>query len=197
MINNNAYEKFTDDQLIRKLQKKNDLTALNTLYNRYTHRLYRFAFRITKDSLSAEDVVQETMIRVYYKRDKYRQIARFSTWIYTIAGNLARTELRRIKRRSIISIDDDQHRYQKDVGVIPDDTEIPDDILQRKMALHIVKWKIEKLKPKFRDAVTLRDLEHFSYEEISQILKIPIGTVKSRVNRARGRLKDNLGYLRK
>jgi len=195
MIDNNGYKKFTDENLMLEIQKSGNHSAFETLYNRYYRKLFYFTKEITKDSLSAEDAAHEALIKVYYNADMYREIAKFSTWVYTIAGNLARTERIRTIRRSNVSIYDDL-RFERDLGVIPDETQMPDDVTERKMVLEIVKWKIDRLSPRLKETITLRDLEEYSYEEISQILKIPIGTVKSRVNRGRLRLQKKLQYLR-
>ncbi|MBN2101921.1 MAG: sigma-70 family RNA polymerase sigma factor [Candidatus Aenigmarchaeota archaeon] len=191
----NQYRNFSDEQLMAEIQKTGSHAAFEVLYNRYQPRLFRYTSYIVKDSLAAEDVAHEALIRAFYKRDSYTEIARFSTWVYTIAGNLARTERRRMTRRSIFSIDNEKKRYQRDVGVIPDDSQNPSDLLERKLASEAVMWKIGKLSPKLRNAITLRDVEQLSYEEISHILKIPEGTTKSRIHRARKSIHRDLRYL--
>ncbi|MFQ5629224.1 MAG: sigma-70 family RNA polymerase sigma factor, partial [bacterium] len=141
----------------------------------------------------AEDILQETFLRVYKNRHAYRRVAKFSTWIYTIAGNLARTELRKRNRRRLFSL--------SDMGVEDKDYEVSDEEFNPEShvdtILHeeVIQKEINKLSPKFREVIILRDMQELSYEEISQILRIPIGTVKSRVNRARLRLQVQLRQL--
>jgi RNA polymerase sigma-70 factor (ECF subfamily) len=145
------------------------------------------------DADLAEDLVQDTLIKVYTHRHAYREIARFSTWIYTIAGNLARTELRKRKRRATFSI--------SSLGIGDKDLEVPSvDYAPVKLqegadTEEMVKLALGKLPLHFRTVIILRDVQELSYDEISKIMKIPLGTVKSRVNRARLRLQAILGAL--
>ncbi|OVE78914.1 RNA polymerase subunit sigma-24, partial [bacterium I07] len=123
----------------------------------------------------------------------YRKIAKFSTWIYTIASNLAKTELRRRKRRRVVSLSrigfDDKDYEPPDNYYSPERT-VTSDIEQKE-----IRDEIQALPKKFREVVVLRDVQELAYEEISKILNIPIGTVKSRVNRGRLRLQQKLAYL--
>ncbi len=179
----------TDEQLIARFQD-GDEYAFDLLVKRYKDPLMNFIYRFVGDRTDAEDIVQETFLRLYKNKHYYREIAKFSTWIYTIAGNLAKTELRKRRRRNFLSI----HNFMStekdyelpDKGITPDrhtNTVITDKEIQK---------AIDKLSPKFRQVILLRDIQVFSYEEISQIVKIPLGTVKSRVNRARLKLQKDL-----
>ena len=98
------FNDLSDEELILEFQKNNTERAFEILVQRYKNPLVNFVFRYLGDYESCVDVVQETMIKVYRYKDTYQSIAKFSTWIYTIAGNLAKTELQRRKRRSILSI---------------------------------------------------------------------------------------------
>jgi RNA polymerase sigma-70 factor (ECF subfamily) len=181
----------SDEDLIERFQR-GDLYAFDLIVKRYKDQLLNFIYRFVGSQEEAEDIVQETFLRVYRKRKAYKRIAKFSTWIYTIAGNLARTELRRRKRRKLFSV--------TDMGFEDRDYEITDEGLSPEREVHgvmqeeIIQKEIERLSPKFREVIILRDIQELSYEEISKIINVPIGTVKSRVNRARlrlqGRLKD-------
>jgi len=93
----------TDEVLIARFQA-DDFTAFDEIVHRYQGQLINFVGRLLGDRITAEDIVQETFLRVYRNKHRYKEIARFSTWIYTIAGNLARTELRRRKIRNFFSI---------------------------------------------------------------------------------------------
>ena len=174
-----------DEDLIKRFQN-GDLYAFDLLVQRYKNRLLNFAYRFLGNQEEAEDVVQETFLRLYRNRNAYKKIAKFSTWIYTIAGNLAKTELRKRKRRKLVSISDfgyDEKDYEiADVAFSPEtaaDGSLKDERIQE---------AIEKLSPRFREVIILREIEELSYEEISEIIKAPLGTVKSRVNRARNAL---------
>jgi RNA polymerase sigma-70 factor (ECF subfamily) len=185
-------QKISDEDLIEKFQR-GDLYAYELIVKRYKDQLLNFVYRFLGNQEEAEDVVQETFLRVYRNRHAYQRVAKFSTWIYTIAGNLARTELRRRNRRRIFSL--------SNLGVEDKEYEISDEILSPEQHTNtvlseaIIQREINKLSAKFREVIILRDIQELSYEEISKIIRVPIGTVKSRVNRARLRLQSRLKHL--
>ena len=90
--------KYTDEELIARFQK-GDENAYTELVNRYRDRLMTFVYRFVSDMEQAEDIVQDALVKVYTHKHYYKEVAKFSTWVYTIAGNLAKTELRKKKRR--------------------------------------------------------------------------------------------------
>ena len=182
----------TDEELIARFQQE-DMYAFDQIVHRYKDQLINFVYNFLGDRIDAEDVVQETFLRVYKNKHLYRNIAKFSTWIYTIAGNLAKTELRRRKRRRLFSIS--QMGYDNKDYDIPDQALTPDQEVDGGIKEDAIRTEIDKLPVRFREVVILRDIQEFSYEEISHILKIPIGTVKSRVNRGRLRLQKKLKHL--
>lgn len=179
----------TDEQLIARFQQ-GDEYAYNLLVKRYTDPLMNYIYRFVGDKIDAEDILQETFLRLYKNKHYYKEIAKFSTWIYTIAGNLAKTELRKRKRRNIFSI----HNFmstEKDYE-LPDKGVTPDKQANSVITDKEIQKAINKLSPKFKQVIILRDVQGFSYEEIAQIVDIPLGTVKSRVNRARIKLQQDL-----
>jgi RNA polymerase sigma-70 factor (ECF subfamily) len=179
----------SDEQLIARFQN-DDLAAFDLIVERYQGQLINFVGRLLNDRNTAEDIVQETFLRVYRNKHRYKEIAKFSTWIYTIAGNLARTELRRRKIRNFFSIS------QRGEG--EKDYEIPDaDINVEKsveggLVKDMIMREIMELPVYFREVIILRDIQDLAYEEISQILNVPLGTVKSRVNRGRSQIQKRL-----
>jgi RNA polymerase sigma-70 factor (ECF subfamily) len=189
---NKSENKISDEELIEKFQR-GDIYAYELIVKRYKDQLLNFVYRFLSNQEEAEDVVQETFLRVYRNRHAYKRVAKFSTWIYTIAGNLARTELRRRHRRRIFSL--------SHIGVDDKDYEISDEFFSPETHVNtvlkeeIIQKEINKLSPKFREVIILRDIQELSYEEISKIMRVPIGTVKSRVNRARLRLQSRLKHL--
>ena len=182
----------TDEVLIARFQD-GDVYAFEQIVHRYKDPLINFIYHYLGNRVDAEDVVQETFLRVYKNKHLYRNIAKFSTWIYTIASNLAKTELRRRRRRKVFSIS--QMGYDDKDYDIPGSDLTPDRIIDGEMKEKMIRDEIEALPVKFREVVVLRDIKEFSYEEISKILNIPIGTVKSRVNRGRIRLQKQLVHL--
>lgn len=184
---------FTDEELIAQFQAGNEDAYLE-IVERFKDRLFAFIYRFVGDEDLAEDLVQDTLIKVYTHRHAYREIARFSTWIYTIAGNLARTELRKRKRRATFSMSAlglGEREYE-----LPSEDFTPSKTLEGKQTEKHIRIALAKLPLHFRTVIILRDVQELSYEEISKIMKIPLGTVKSRVNRARLRLQEMLSNLR-
>lgn len=185
-------KKPADEDLISRFQE-GDLYAFEEIVQRYRDPLINFVYHFLGNRVDAEDVVQETFLRVYRNKHLYRRIAKFSTWIYTIASNLAKTELRRRRRRKVFSVS--QMGYDHKDYDLPDSSRNPEQVVDGDMKEDIIRKEIEDLPVKFREVVVLRDIDEFSYEEISDILSIPIGTVKSRVNRGRLRLQSRLHHL--
>jgi len=193
---NNQYSKFiySDEQLIGLFQSGDD-NAYIELVNRYRDRLTNFVFQFLGDLDQAEDVVQDTMIKLYQKKHYYREIAKFSTWIYTIARNLANTELRKRKRKKIVFLSQMTKKEQgyELTAIQPNvEQDIENEFIQKK-----IQESIQKLPEHFRSVIILRDIEHLAYEDISKIIEVPLGTVKSRINRARLQLQADLQDLKK
>lgn len=191
-MRNDAGNSRTDEELILAFQR-GDEAAFDDIVGRYRNPLYNFVVRLLGDTFYSEDIVQETFVRVYRNKHRYHQVAKFSTWIYTIASNLAKTELRRRRVRNFFSISSkgtDERDYDL-VDVSSDIERDVDGILKGEIILK----EINGLPNHFREAVILRDVQNLSYEEISQILDVPLGTVKSRVNRGRSRLQKRLEFL--
>lgn len=185
--------RYSDEELIGKFQA-GDEQAYVELVNRYRDRLMTFVYRYVNDMTQAEDIVQDTMVKLYTHRHFYREIAKFSTWIYTIAGNLAKTELRKKKRRKVT--------FLSQMGTEDKDFDIPapetdsDSVIQGEFLEQRLQVAIQQLPLHFRTVIILRDIQELSYEEISKIVDVPLGTVKSRINRARLQLQDALKEFR-
>lgn len=174
-------EKEIDYQLVRAIQK-GDMVAFNKLVDRYKDRLMNVIGRMLSSAEEAEDVVQETFVRVYQHRQSFNFQNCFSTWIYTIGLNLARNELRRRKKFKFFDIDDMQGN-EGDLAVEPKmPTRLPE----------VLDAAIRKLPEKYRTAFMLRDVQEMAYDEVAKVLDVPLGTVKSRVNRARMMLREKL-----
>ena len=181
--------KATDEVLIKRFQD-GDSDAFTELVSRYKDPLFNYVSRMLKDRVYAEDIVQETFVRVYRNRHRYQQIAKFSTWIYTIAINLTKTELRRQNLRrffSLSGVSDNGKALE-----LPDNRINLEKSAEDSIAGQKIKESIDQLPKTFREVIILRDIQELSYEEIG----VPLGTVKSRVNRGRTRLQKLLKDLR-
>ena len=182
---------FTDEELILEFQQNNTIKAYEILVERYTNRLINYVFRFLGNYEACVDVVQDTMIKVYRYKDSYNSIAKFSTWIYTIAGNLARTEYQKRKRRKLFSINSSGDNKNENFE-IPDEQYRPDVITDSGIKDEIIQKALLKVSDAYREVVILRDIQGLSYEEIAEITKTNVGTVKSRINRGRGQLQELL-----
>lgn len=194
-LNNRNLIELTDEELIKVFQQTNSLEPYEILVKRYKDPLMNFVFRFVGDRDACTDIVQDTMIKFYLNKDSYREFAKFSTWIYTIAGNLAKNELKRRRRRNILSIDnnDDEKSLQ-----IEDKTFFaPDRVADSEIKNEMIQKALLKVKPVYREVVILRDIQEFSYEEIAEITNLSIGTVKSRINRGRTQLQKLLKNIYK
>jgi len=180
----------TDEELILAFQN-GDRNAFNQIVERYKDKLTNFLYRFTYDIDSAQDLAQDTLLKVYIKKDSYKEIAKFSTWIYTIASNLAKTELRKIKRRKTYTISD-LSTDDREFVIHQSDAESFEDEEDTLVSGKILQKCLNNLDDEFKNIIILRDIQELSYDEISKILKIPLGTVKSRINRGRFKLKDLL-----
>ena len=185
---------YKDEELILQFQQGNE-SAYIELVNRYKNKLINFTFNYLGDRDLAEDIVQETMLKLYEKRHYYKAIAKFSTWIYTIARNQANTELRKRKRRNI-SFLSQMTKNGKDFDL---DSKSPDLIneLQNTYLAKRINRAIQLLPEHFREVIVLRDIQGLSYEDIGLVMDAPLGTIKSRINRARIQLQAELHDLKK
>ena len=177
--------KFSDEKLILRFQE-GDINAYNELVKRYKDRLLNFVFRYFNNVEQAEDVVQDTLIKLYTHASYYKNVAKFSTWIFTIAKNNALTELRKSKRKKtdgkFIDISSKEESLESKV--------------QNEIAIDQLNKFLDEIPENFRIAVVLRDFQELSYEEISKILEIPIGTIKSRINRGRIQLAEKMKHFK-
>ena len=192
-------EPLTDHRLLAATCE-GDEAAFAELVRRYRNQITNYIYRMTLDYETAVDLAQETFIRVYRAADRYQTSYAFSTYIYRIATNLAISELRRRKRRRMVSLtgffqgrDKSEEASELDPA---DATPLQDSVLVEDERRRAVARAIATLPDKYRAPLVLRDVEGRSYEEIAGILEMSEGTVKSRINRARSFLREKLqAYL--
>src|SRR5258705_176872 len=176
-----------DDASIVESFLNGDERAFQELVERYQTRLLNFIYRTIGDRERAEDLVQEVFIRVYRHLHRFDRSKKFSTWAYTIASNLAKNELRNRSRNPLVLFqtmkgnwDDDDRPLQ-----FEDTTARPDDLYRKRHLRELVAETVAKLPEHHPQVFLLRELEGKSYEEIAEITDCNLGTVKSRLNRAR------------
>ncbi|MDB4940277.1 MAG: polymerase sigma factor, sigma-70 family [Candidatus Doudnabacteria bacterium] len=176
----------TDKELIKTFLG-GDERAYAHLMTRYRGRLINFIYRIIRDEAKAEDLVQEVYIRVYRNIHRFDLEKKFSTWVYAIASNLAKNELRNQKHNPVVS-----QLALGDAGIygarslrLADSGHQPDEMFNKRQLARLVRVSVEKLPEHHRTIFTMRELEGRSYEEIADSAQIKYGTVKSRLNRAR------------
>ena len=180
---------ISDEILIKKFQE-GDVGAYNQLVNRFKDRLLNFIYRFVNDLDLAEDLVQDTLLKLYTHKDSYQEIAKFSTWLYTIAANLARTELRKKKRRKTFSVTE-LSRDDREFIIASSDVDPSEDLSSQNFEKSVQR-ALAELPDDFKTIIILRDIQELSYDEISKIVKVPMGTVKSRINRGRVKLQQLL-----
>lgn len=188
-------EKRSDHQLI-EATKSGDEAAFGEIMNRYRGPITNYLYRFLNDYEEAVDLAQETFVRVYFAIDRYHTGYAFSTYIYRIATNLAISEIRRRKRRRLLSLtglfqgeDDREAEFQPADERPIADAELVDDERSR-----MIGKAIAALPEKYRVPVVLRDIDGRTYEEIAEIMELGLGTTKSRISRGRGLLKEKLQH---
>jgi RNA polymerase sigma-70 factor (ECF subfamily) len=161
--------------------------AFQELVDRYQTRLLNFVYRTIGDREKAEDLVQEVFIRVYRHLHRFDTSKKFSTWIYTIASNLAKNELRNRSRNPLVLFQTIRKNWQDEDRPLQfeDSNSRPDDLYRKRHLRELVEQSVSQLPEHHREVFVLRELEGKSYEEIAEITDCNLGTVKSRLNRAR------------
>jgi RNA polymerase sigma-70 factor (ECF subfamily) len=179
--------KQLDDSGVVAAHLAGDRLAFGELVERYQNRLLNFIYRTTGDRERAEDLVQETFIRVYRHLHRFDQTKKFSTWIYTISSNLAKNELRNRSRNPLVLFQTLMKNRDADTRPLEweDNTYRPDDLFRKRHLKSQVDAAVDQLPEHHRTVFILREMEGKTYEEIADITATNLGTVKSRLNRAR------------
>ena len=190
-----------DDELMKQCQQ-GDMEAFDLIVRRNQVPLVNFIARFLGDPDTSEDLAQETFVRMFKAIKRYRSgTAKFSTWMYHIASNLCKNELRNRGRRGRFFVDSviaesssgSESTEEDLIATAPAHVSLqPGNQLEQKEREHAVQSAISELPERYRLPLVLRDLQELSYEEISSTLTLPLGTTKSRINRARLMLKDKL-----
>ncbi|MFO0977282.1 MAG: sigma-70 family RNA polymerase sigma factor [Planctomycetaceae bacterium] len=190
----NQYLTDPDVQLMLRVSA-GDNTAFEELVLRYQDRLVGFFFHLVHDRAAAEDLAQECFLRVYRSRERYEATARFSTWLFRIAHNLASNQKRgSVRRREIpLANSSDAHEFQVNEQNLAEKSALmPTRQLDSNEMRDVVRMAIEELSERQRTAVVLHKFEEMSYEEIGEVMGLGVVAVKSLLSRARGKLKEAL-----
>jgi RNA polymerase sigma-70 factor, ECF subfamily len=184
----------TDQQLVQRVQA-GDKSAFNLLVLKYQHRVLKLVGRFVSDAAEAEDVAQEAFLKAYRALASFRGESAFYTWLYRIAINTAKNALVANRRRPVdFDLDlQDPDQYERQARLKDEDT--PEGVLLTDEIREVVERAMEQLPEDLRTAIVLRELEGLSYEEIAEAMDCPVGTVRSRIFRAREAIDKKLKPL--
>jgi RNA polymerase sigma-70 factor, ECF subfamily len=184
----------TDQQLVERVQA-GDKAAFNLLVLKYQHRVLKLVSRFVNDAAEAEDVAQEAFLKAYRALASFRGDSAFYTWLYRIAINTAKNALVSSRRRPVdFDLDlQDPEQYDRHAKLKEADT--PEGVLLTEEIRTVVERAMEQLPDDLRTAIVLRELEGLSYEEIAEAMDCPVGTVRSRIFRAREAIDKKLKPL--
>ncbi len=186
---------LSDEDLMARVAE-DDERSYTELVRRYQGRVTNLISRVLNDRNGADDLAQEVFVRVFVHRRNYRRGSKLSTWVFTIAANLAKNEIRRrVRRRNWFSLDALTEVLNDSLPQLADPAEGRERGLEREQLQGEVGRAIATVPEKYRLALVLRDIEGLAYEEIAEVLGVPGGTVRSRINRARSMLKRKLEPL--
>ncbi|MBQ8507952.1 MAG: sigma-70 family RNA polymerase sigma factor [Clostridia bacterium] len=178
---------YNEQKLIERASG-GDPSAFNQLMAAHEKRMYAVALRMFSNREDAQDCLQEAMLRVYRSIGGFKGQSSFSTWVYRITMNTCLDELRRKKNKQNTSLDG-----LLDMGWSPtDEGDVPEKHAVRSELRREIRSAIRELPEDMRSAVVLRDIQGFSYDEIAQMLEVNVGTIKSRISRAREKLRGKL-----
>lgn len=188
-------EREIDQRIVQRIQS-GDQKAFALLVSKYQRKLMRLVSRFVRDSAEAEDVVQEAFIKAYRALPQFRGDSAFYTWLYRIGINTAKNYLVTQRRRAPTSTDADAQEAETfDEADNLRDINTPESLLATKQIAETVNQAMQALPEELRVAITLREMEGLSYEEIADVMGCPIGTVRSRIFRAREAIANKLRPL--
>ena len=190
---------ISDHDLVVLAQKGSE-KAYRELLGRYQRPVFSLIYRMVRDREQAEDLAQETFVRVFNNIDRYDPAYKFSSWIFKIATNLTIDWIRR-KEVPTVSIDGSRYATSNDdieasTITVESDDENPEELLESRELGSQIEVAIGKLRPEYRQAIVLRHIDDLPYEDIAQIMALPLGTVKTYIHRGRKELQELLQHTR-
>jgi len=186
------------DHDLMKACARGEMGSFAELVRRHKDPITNYLYRYTGDYRTAEDLAQEAFLRVFRKIPEYNALAKFSTWLYTIATNLAKDEFKRRSRHPAVPLEvqpPGANTSQILVNAPAAATPAPDDASEREEIQALVRSVLDGLDAESKEILLLREVQGLAYEEIAGILNVPLGTVKSRISRARMAFKDQFQRL--
>jgi len=184
------------DELLVERAKRGDVEAFETLVASHEKAVFNYAYRLTGNYEDAGDIAQEAFLRVYNSLPEFRGDSSFTTWLYRIVRNACLDEMRKRKRQRVTSLDETMELDDGEMSrQFADNGDGPEQALERVELQRTVLEAINALDEEYRVVVVMRDIQGYSYNEIAEALGINLGTVKSRLNRARGALKEAFAKL--
>jgi RNA polymerase sigma-70 factor (ECF subfamily) len=181
-----------ESELILKC-KNGNVEAFEELVLKYQRQIYTVAYRFMGNHEDASDLAQEAFIKAYKSIDRFRGESSLKTWLYHIVANVCRDELRKRKKGQVLSLDAPISTEEGEITRQTEDwTYAPDLIYESKEAQYFIQEAINQLTPEYKEVIILREIQGFSYEEIARHLGCSLGTIKSRLNRARKAMRDLL-----
>lgn len=183
------------EKLLVAKSKKGNLNAFEELIGGYEKKAYNIAYRIMGNEEDAKDMAQEAFIKIYKSIQNFREESSFSTWLYRIVTNVCLDELRKRKKDKLVPLEMNIET-EKGTAVVElsAEKETPEDVFERVEKRQLIQNAILSLGEDYKTVIILRDIQGFGYEEIATILNCSLGTIKSRINRARNMLKEKLRY---
>jgi len=182
---------MSDEAQLIEEAKGGDLAAFEKLISSYEKKVYNYCLRMTNSHEEAEDLTQEVFVRVCRGLKNFRGSSKFSTWIYRIAHNVC-VDRHRNSKMAVLSLNQPKSFDDLRQTELPAHNSSPEDEALRAELKKYLLEAITRLKPKYRSAIVLRDIHQHTYEEIAEILCLPLGTVKSHINRARAALRESV-----
>ncbi|MCG9968028.1 sigma-70 family RNA polymerase sigma factor [Pelotomaculum terephthalicicum JT] len=185
------------DEILIERSKNGDMDAFEQLVHRYENKVYTVAYRFIGNHADASDLAQDTFLRLYHALPSFRGESSFMTWLYRITANVCRDEIRRRQKYHFVSLDNEtENNGDHIMSRVSGRTPSPEEVVEQKEFNGMIQECIDSLNKEHRLILIMREVQGFSYEEIADILKCSLGTVKSRLSRARQAFKEKFNDRR-